>query len=314
MAQGGSRLNQIFAGSGMKNPPKSVASDIPINSDTTQSTTGANRESDGSDGVKSRINKTSASKNDNRISTILSDVNDDTELFADPPISSIDYIDNPDLSIESSSSPLQEFESDVTVEKEMEDLLNKILRNSANDNSGHGHGHGQGINSTDSSTLFNTDISEMFKNIQNMPGMSGMTGMPSMPGMNPQAQQVEKTPLELAKAKLFRSGYVIIRFIIISILVMQNIEGFGSGYGYIFPENSKLWIHFLWIEVILGIFYLTLSYLSIFPNHTILSFDISSFGYANSILTSYGLIKSFFTDFCFLVVLLGFLFYFGSLN
>lgn len=309
MAKGGSRLNKILGSSDIaeisektiKPEFESNTVDIPKNSilSTTSAEACGNVEEPQ---LKLRTNKTSENTKKNRISAILIQDNDE-----DPPVSSLDEYDEPEISLESTDSPLQEFESEENIEKDMENLLNKILQGSARDP----HGHGQPI--TNDQKVNNSDISSMFPSVMpNIPNMPIFPGMSGMPGMGDMFGQSGKSELDIAKAKLFKSGFSIARFIIVWIIVWSHVEKLAMTSLYFFPPNTKLWTHFLCIEILLGGIYLLLSYFSIFPNHTILSFDISSFGYPNSLLTSYGLVKGFFADFCCMIVTLGFLFYIGS--
>lgn len=308
MAKGGSRLNKILGSSDptednektIKPDSENTSSDKSAN--TTSNTTAAQSGIVEEPQLKLRTNKINENAKKNRISTILTQEDDE-----DPPVSSLDGYDEPEISLESTDSPLQEFESEENIEKEMENLLNKILQGSARDP----HGHGQPI--ANNQNVNSSDLSSMFPSgMPNIPNMPIFPGMSEMPGMGDMFGQSNKSELDIAKAKLFKSGFAIVRFVIVWIIVLSHVEKLAMTSLYFFPPNTKLWTHFLCVEILLGGIYLLLSYFSIFPNHTILSFDISSFGYPNSLLTSYGLIKGFFADFCFMIIILGFLFYIGS--
>ncbi|ODQ45315.1 hypothetical protein PICMEDRAFT_13036 [Pichia membranifaciens NRRL Y-2026] len=298
MARGSTRLNKILGSPDIKHESEiddtkeNGASSIGKDDIITAASTGKSDHQE--QNVRSRSDKNSG----DRISVILNQDVDD-----DPPVSGLDGLETiePEISLESVDSPLQEFGSDENIEQEMEKLLNKILQNSAHDTS-HPHAHGQGI-TDNTNAMFNGDMASMFPGLK--PGM-GPTGFGAMPA------QPAKSKLDIAKAKVYQSGYAVIRFIIVWVLVSNHIERSSFTSGFVFPQGSRLWLHFLSTEAVLGAIYLLLSYLHIFPSHTIMSFDISGFGYPNSILTSYGLVKSFFTDFCFMIVVLGFYFYFGA--
>lgn len=300
MAKGSSRLNKILGSTEAENDDGKDQENDKLDSTIIKNGSATVSASGKSDHEESNI-KSRSDKRGNRISVILDQNHDDDD--DDPPTSGLDGIESiaPEISLESVDSPLQEFESDENIEQEMENLLNKILQNSSHDSS-HPHAHGQGIPG-DPGSLFNGDMSSMFPGLNpgvNSPGFGGMSASPA------------KSKVDIAKSKLYQSGYAVFRFILVCVLVLTHVERSSFVSGYVFPQNSSLWLHFLSTEVILGALYLLLSYLRFFPSHTILSFDISGFGYPNSIMTSYGLVKSFFTDFCFMVVVLGFLFYFGQ--
>ncbi|GAV26704.1 hypothetical protein PMKS-000159 [Pichia membranifaciens] len=298
MAKGSTRLNKILGSPEFEHDSEkvdnkeNVASTIGQDDTVTAAATGKSDHQE--QNVRSRVDKNSG----NRISVILNQ-----ELDDDPPVSGLDGLEiiEPEISLESVDSPLQEFGSDENIEQEMENLLNKILQNSAHDTS-HPHAHGQGI-ADGTNGMFTGDMASMFPGLKPGTGPAGFGGMPAQP---------VKSKLDVAKAKVYQSGYAVIRFIIVWVIVSHQIEHSSFTPGYVFPQGSRLWLHFLSTEVVLGAIYLLLSYLHIFPSHTIMSFDISAFGYPNSILTSYGLVKSFFTDFCFMIVVLGFFFYLGA--
>lgn len=301
MSKGGTRLNKILGTEEGTEINNDSGSTTPIKE--AKMTASGKSENSNDSNIKIRPNShQSDTKKKNRISSILSQNDED-----DPPVSGLDGFDEHEISLESNNSPFQEFTSDENIEKDMENLLNKILQGSNHDQ----HGHGQSLNTfDDSNSLFPNNMSSIFPpgmgSKDGIPIFPGMSGMPGMSGVG----KPEKCELDIAKSKLYKSSYSIFRFIIVWIIVSIHIEKSSILSSYIFAPNSKLWIHFLSAEVLLGAIYLLLSYLSVFPNHTILSFDVSNFGYPNSILTSYGLVKSFFTDFCFMIVLLVFLFYF----
>lgn len=296
LAQGGSRLNKIIGGNDSllaKEPEEIQKPDIVI--ENVVESTGSNNSTEEST-LKSRKNKFNKS---NRISMVLN------ENDADPPTSNLDEFENyteQDISLES-GSPLQEFISDENVEVDMEQLLNRMLQNSGHDQS-HPHGHGEGI------PPMGEDPFAMFSKLSGMAGKSNSGGL---------FNASTKSDIEIAKSKLYLSGYSMFRLFVVLLLVCTKSDELFTSSGYSFFniltsyfDKLTLWPLFLTVELIFSAIYLLLSFSQVFPNNTILSFDISSFGHANSALTAYGVIRSFFVDLCALVLILGFSAYFTN--
>ena len=108
MAKGGSRLNKILGSSeppenneeAMKLESEHTSDDIPKNtiSNSTSAQSGLTEEPQ----LKLRTNKINENTKKNRISTILTQDDD-----VDPPVSSLDGYDEPEISLESTDSSLQ---------------------------------------------------------------------------------------------------------------------------------------------------------------------------------------------------------------
>lgn len=220
-------------------------------------------------GIEKNETKSNNNKVNNRISTILQDNKieiEDTIEYDDPPVSGLG-----DESLES-DSPLNEFISNDEIEK----ALNKMLLNSSNDENHIGHNHNKPIDDP---------FATMFKNMENMKGMSGLGGG-DMSGMN--FGNNIKSEYDILKSKFYQSTYVIIRFIIIFTMMIKNE----------FFKSISSWNKFLILEILFGIIQLICCINGIFPNNTIMSFDITSFGQINSIINGYAVARSFYHDFC----------------
>lgn len=305
MAAGGSRINRILGTpeAEQKGEQKNVAQaqdGLTGSERTTQAAPRPNTAASGVTGAGESSNirlRPSAGKSqtkNNRISVILNE--DD-----DPPVSGLDeYEHEPEVSLES-DSPLDEFVSNENAEQEIEQLLNRMLQSSAQDAS-HPHAHGEKLRDED---LFNKDISSILAGMgsgQGFPGFPGLPGMEGMPGLGGKSLS---SPRDLTKARMLQSTYALFRFVIIWVLINMNMPYSALSSYAIFPYSYNLWLQFLCIEVIFGLLYLLLRHFSVFPSNTIMSFDISSFGYANSAFTAYSLARSFFNDVCCLVVIVG---------
>lgn len=295
MATGSSRLNKILGTSAEEqhatqqqpesaNPSTSVEIDTPV--------------------AELRSNAGKSKKSSNRISVVRDQSDNEND---DPPVSGLDEFE---VSLED-DSPLQEFVSNENAELEIEQILNKMLQNSAHDGK-HPHGHGQAPNPED---FFGKEMVSMFA------GMSGkandgtsLSSLPSMSGMPGMKGTEFKTEIQTAKAKVYQSGFAVFRFLYIWLLVYSNVSEALTMFRLpsILLANNSLWTQFLYTEIIFGLLHSLFNYLSIFPNNTIMSFDISSFGYANSALTAYTFARNLFNDFCYLIVILGLTSYFSN--
>jgi hypothetical protein len=281
MATGGSRLNKILG----SNENEEVSSNNQPEPAQKINTTSSNARSTNNPQLRPISEK--PKNKSNRISVMIDQENEDD----DPPVSGLDDLE---MSLES-DSPLQEFVSNEKAEFELEQFLNKMLQNSAHDDK-NAHGHGEPTNPQD---FFGKEMASMFAGLN---GKGGNDGMPPIPGMG---NLPIKSEIELAKSKLYQSGFAVFRFILIWILISSyNPDSTISSY-ITFSFNTSLWTQFLYGEIVFGLVHLLLTSLSVFPNHTIMSFDVSSFGYANSALTAYSFARNFFNDFCCLIVIIG---------
>ncbi|TID17185.1 hypothetical protein CANINC_004044 [Pichia inconspicua] len=273
LANGGTRLNKIL---GTEEVPgtETKSSQLDKASETKSSSTGSQTSVNG------------LSKRGNRISMLL-DNNDD------PPTSSLDEFE---VSLESDESPLDEFVSNERAEVNIEEVLNKMLKSSAKD----GHEHGEGLHSSTPNSFSDKDMASMLSSMGQIPGLGNFPGFDNVSGsLN------ASNATDISRSKLLQSTYSFFRVLLISFLVLTNLpESFLYVYA-LYPHKYSLWVQFLYTEVLFGALQLSFNYLKIFPNNTILSFDVSQFGYANSLLNAYTIIRNFYTDFCTLIVALG---------
>lgn len=268
LANGSSRLNKILGTD--EHPDIVVSKQTSIESADLPST-----EPSFTSGAKAHGVNASQRKG-NRISMLLDSVED-------PPTSSLDDYE---VSLESNESPFDEFVSNDRTEMNIEEMLNKMLQTSAKD----GHGHGEGFCNPDFDDISNKGMASMFSSIRQMPGM----------GPAP-----IKTQAQISRSKLLQSTYSVLRIATVFSLVQMNFpETWLSAYA-VYPHNFSLWVQFLYTEIFFGLIQLLFNYLSIFPNNTILSFDISQFGYANSIFNAYSIMRNFYNDFCCLIIAIG---------
>lgn len=303
LANGGSRLNKILGTDEYPEvvdttPKSSTSQDSPITTTTPVSTSS----------IQTSISNATQRKN-NRVSMILDPHND-------PPTSTLDEFE---VSLESEGSPLDEFASNEKIDMNIEEMLNKMLQFSGKD--GHEHGQ-QALEGAGIEDIFGKDMASMMASMGNMPGMGGLGGMSGLggmgglgglgglPGMSGMGSPMMKNEVEVSRSKVFQSTFSVFRILVVFMLVQTGIpESLFSAYE-LFPYHFTIWNKFLCTEVVFGLLQLVFTYFSIFPNNTIMSFDISSFGYANSILNAYGLVRNFYQDFCCLILAIGLSAYF----
>lgn len=293
MATGGSRLNKIL---GTNDEEQNDTTIQPVSAKSTtsvemDSTKAAMRPNTGK--LKNSANRISISMNQN------------ANYDDDPPVSGLDEFE---VSLED-DSPLQEFVSNETAELDIEQILNKMLQSSSHDGKNL-HNHGQAPHAEN---VFDKEMASLFAgmNAETGAGLSSSQPFAGMPGMMGTGL---KTEVEIAKSKVYQSGFAVFRLIYMWLLVYSNVSesSIPIRLPSIFLANKSLWTQFLYTEIVFGLLHSLFNYLSVFPNNTIMSFDVSSFGYANSALTAYTFARNLFNDFCYLVVILGLASYFSN--
>lgn len=276
LANGSTRLNKIL---GTEEHPEVIVTKPTIDesSDSVKEPSYSTRSQSSANGL---------SKRGNRISMLL-DTNED------PPTSSLDEFE---VSLESDESPLDEFVSNEKAELNIEEVLNKMLQSSAKD----GHEHGGSLHSSAPSSFSDKDMASMLSSMGQIPGMGNFPGFDGNAGSAPIL-----SAKDMSRSKLLQSSFSLFRILVIFFLVQTNIpESILSVYA-VYLHKYSLWVQFLYTEVIFGVLQLLFNYLRVFPNNTILSFDISQFGYANSFINAYTIMRNFYTDFCILIVAVG---------
>mgnify|MGYP003365258799 CR=1 FL=1 len=294
MAQGGTRLNKILGTDAVPGTPESTSTSTSTTTSTAAATFPEITEvsSVPSRRTGSGMNK---NKNKNRISTFLEvdeAANDDHEISLE------------------SDSPLEEFVSNEAMEQEIERALNEMLQNSANDKR---HGHGTASTSASTNLTSNSgsvqtpQLPEGFPDLSSLMGGNnpmdlmnmlnaaggGNGGIPNQ-GVNGNLDSTKK-----AVQKLSQSLMGVLRFAGIFLLIWlyrDSIE-LNRNYGHI-------WTIFCTVEIVLAGLQVHLLSTGAFPKPTIMSFDVSAFSQIKAVMTAYSVLKSFFADFCWYVLVL----------
>jgi hypothetical protein len=310
MAQGGTRLNKILGTDAVPGTPESTSTST---STTTSTAAATSPEITEVSSVPSRrtgsgMNK---NKNKNRISTFLEvdeAANDDHEISLE------------------SDSPLEEFVSNEAMEQEIERALNEMLQNSANDKR---HGHGTASTSASTNLTSNSgsvqtpQLPEGFPDLSSLMGGNNPMDLMNMlnaagGGNNPmdlmnmlnaagggnggipnQGVNGDLDSTKKAVQKLSQSLMGVLRFAGIFLLIWlyrDSIE-LNRNYGHI-------WTIFCTVEIVLAGLQVHLLSTGAFPKPTIMSFDVSAFSQIKAVMTAYSVLKSFFADFCWYVLVL----------